>query len=44
MDDRTPWLDWAVELPPLSEGKNTFEQIKMCFEAKDAPHWTTRFD
>ena len=32
------------DLPPLSETRNTFEQIRMCFEAKDAPHWTTRFD
>ena len=31
-------------LPPLSENKNTYEQIKMCFEAHGAAHWTTRFD
>ena len=32
------------DLPPLSENKNTYEQIKMCFEAHGAAHWTTRFD
>ena len=32
------------DLPPLAENKNTPEQIKMCFEAKDAAHWVTRFD
>ena len=31
-------------LPPLAENKNTAEQIKMCFEAKDAARWVTRFD
>ncbi len=31
-------------LPPLSENKNTFEQIKMCFDAHRAEHWVTLFD
>lgn len=31
-------------LPPLAEEKNTAEQIALCFAAKDAPHWETRFD
>ena len=32
------------ELPELAEEKNTAEQIRMCFEAKDAEHWETVFD
>lgn len=32
------------ELPVLSVQRITIEQIKMCFEAKDAQHWETRFD
>ena len=32
------------DLPPLAENKNTAEQIRMCFEAKDAARWVTRFD
>lgn len=32
------------ELPPLATAKVTKEQIEMCFEAKDATHWVTRFD
>ena len=32
------------ELPNLATAKVTEEQIKMCFEAKDAEHWVTRFD
>ena len=31
-------------LPPLAEEKNTAEQIALCFAARDAPHWETRFD
>ncbi|WP_300684204.1 NUDIX hydrolase N-terminal domain-containing protein [Acutalibacter sp. 1XD8-36] len=31
-------------LPELAEEKNTEEQIKMCFEARDAEHWDTVFD
>ena len=31
-------------LPPLALEKNNEEQIKMCFDAKDAEHWVTRFD
>lgn len=31
-------------LPLLFTEKNTCEQIKMCFEAKDSQHWETRFD
>lgn len=31
-------------LPPLATAKVTAEQIKMCFEAKNAAHWVTRFD
>lgn len=32
------------ELPPLATEKNTEEQIRMCFEACQAEHWTTLFD
>jgi len=31
-------------LPELFTEKNTYEQIKLCFEAKDSEHWETRFD
>lgn len=32
------------ELPVLAEEKNNEEQIRMCFEAYRAEHWTTMFD
>ena len=32
------------ELPDLATAKVTKEQIKMCFDAKDAEHWVTVFD
>lgn len=32
------------ELPVLAEEKNNEEQIRMCFEAYRAEHWTTLFD
>lgn len=32
------------ELPNLATAKVTEEQIKMCFEAKNAEHWKTVFD
>lgn len=32
------------ELPPLAESKTTAEQIRMCFDAHGAEHWTTLFD
>lgn len=32
------------ELPVLATAKVTEAQIKMCFEAKNAEHWVTRFD
>lgn len=32
------------ELPNLATAKVTTEQIRMCFEAKDAAHWVTQFD
>ena len=32
------------ELPPLSTDKNNEEQVKMCFDAYHAEHWTTVFD
>lgn len=32
------------ELPVLATAKVTREQIKMCFDAKDAEHWVTVFD
>ena len=32
------------DLPPLSENKNTKEQIQMCFDAYHAGHWKTVFD
>lgn len=32
------------DLPPLSENKNTKEQIRMCFDAYHAEHWDTVFD
>ena len=31
-------------LPPLAEEKNTAEQVRMCFDAHLAEHWTTLFD
>lgn len=31
-------------LPELSEDKNSYDQIKMCFEAYGAKHWVTQFD
>jgi ADP-ribose pyrophosphatase YjhB (NUDIX family) len=32
------------DLPQLSLGRNTPEQIALCFEACHAKHWETRFD
>lgn len=32
------------ELPALAEEKNTAQQIRMCFDARRAEHWTTLFD
>lgn len=32
------------ELPELATAKVTKEQIRMCFDAKDAEHWVTVFD
>jgi haloacid dehalogenase superfamily, subfamily IA, variant 1 with third motif having Dx(3-4)D or Dx(3-4)E len=32
------------ELPPLSEEKNTIEQIRMCFRASKDKSWQTQFD
>ena len=32
------------DLPPLSENKTTEAQIRMCFEAHHAEHWTALFD
>lgn len=32
------------DLPPLAENKNTKKQIRMCFDAYHAEHWTTVFD
>lgn len=32
------------ELPDVSERKNTPDQIRMCFDAYRAEHWTTVFD
>lgn len=32
------------ELPPLATEKNTEEQVRMCFDAYHAQHWTTLFD
>lgn len=32
------------DLPPLSTDKNSEEQIRMCFDACRAEHWTTLFD
>lgn len=32
------------DLPPLSENKNTKQQIQMCFDAYHAEHWETVFD
>lgn len=31
-------------LPPLSEEKSNFEQIAMCFKAKDTENWKVLFD
>lgn len=41
LDSRYFSLD---ELPPLSTGKTTEEQIALCFEAYRAGHWTTQID
>lgn len=41
LDSRYFALD---ELPPLSTGKTTEEQIALCFEAYRAGHWTTQID
>lgn len=36
---------FSVEaLPPLAENKTTKEQIRMCFDAYHADHWTTLYD
>ena len=32
------------ELPPLATEKNIEEQVRMCFDAYHAQHWTTLFD
>ena len=32
------------DLPPLAEEKVTAEQIALCFQAREAEHWETRFD
>ena len=32
------------ELPVLSEGKTTAQQISLCFKAEADAHWQTRFD
>ena len=32
------------ELPVLSEGKTTAQQIALCFKAEADAHWQTRFD
>ncbi|MBN2571835.1 MAG: NUDIX hydrolase, partial [Ignavibacteriales bacterium] len=32
------------KLPPLSVGRNTFEQIKMCFDVKDKENFDTIFE
>ncbi|MDW8743658.1 NUDIX domain-containing protein [Streptococcus suis] len=32
------------DLPPLSLGKNTTEQLALCLEASRSEHWETRFD
>ena len=41
LDSRWFALD---ELPPLSTGKITEEQIRLCFDAYHAEHWTTLLD
>lgn len=41
LDSRYFSLD---ELPPLATGKTTEEQIRLCFEAHHAEHWTTLLD
>lgn len=41
LDSRYFALD---ELPPLSTGKTTEEQIRLCFDAYHAEHWTTLLD
>ncbi len=37
---------WFYEnaLPPLAEEKNTAAQVRLCFEASRAAHWTAQFD
>lgn len=41
LDSRYFGLD---ELPPLAEEKTTAGQIRMCFDASHAEHWTTMID
>ncbi len=31
-------------LPPLAENKNNYDQVKMCFDAKDDENWRVIFD
>lgn len=31
-------------LPPLAESKTSFDQISICFKAKEDPFWQTEFD
>lgn len=32
------------EIPEMDGEKNTAEQVKLCFEARRSPQWTTQFD
>ena len=39
-----PNLETLDKLPPLSTGKITREQIRLCYDAYHAEHWTTQLD
>lgn len=45
-NSETTGFDWfsPENLPALAEDKNTPEQIAMCFEAYQDPHWQVFFD
>ena len=41
---RSITMEQQQKLPALATAKVTKAQIRMCFEAKDAEHWVTKFD
>lgn len=46
VNDETDACDYFAldKLPKLSQGRNTKEQIAMCFEAFHNPNWKTKFE